>query len=146
MATILHDEVIDAMQPKTSYDFLKVAQQRLNAAETLFAADLTLDAQYVGGYAVECSLKALILEKTPMADRESKLKLFSSGATMHGSETLLSELRKLGVSLTTELAKRMRRFDWTTDLRYETGRRDRGETRWFLRTCVEILNWVKEQI
>jgi hypothetical protein len=40
----------------------------------------------------------------------------------------------------------MRRFDWTTDLRYETGRRDRGETRWFLRTCVEILNWVKEQI
>ena len=81
-----------------------------------------------------------------MADRESKLKLISSGAIMHRSETLLSELRNLGVSLTTELAKRMRRFDWTTDLRYETGRRDRGETRWFLRTCVEILNWVKEQI
>jgi hypothetical protein len=26
VATILHDEVIDAMQPKTIYDFLKVAQ------------------------------------------------------------------------------------------------------------------------
>jgi hypothetical protein len=42
------------MQPKTSRDFLKVAEQRLNAAEALLRADLTLDAQYVGGYAVEC--------------------------------------------------------------------------------------------
>lgn len=49
------------MPPKTSRDFLKVAEQRLNAAEVLFDADLTLDAQYVAGYAVECSLKAVIL-------------------------------------------------------------------------------------
>lgn len=41
------------MQPKTSHDFLKIAEQRLNAAEALFAADLTLDAQYVGGYALK---------------------------------------------------------------------------------------------
>jgi len=134
------------MQPKTSRDFLKVAEQRLNAAEALFAADLTLDAQYVGGYAVECSLKALILEKTDPADRPDKLLRISSGATMHRPETLLQELRTLGVRLTPELAKRMRRFDWTTDLRYETGRRIRGETRGFLRTCVEIRDWVKGQL
>jgi hypothetical protein len=59
------------------------AEQRLNAAEALFAADLTLDAQYVGGYAVECSPKTLILEKTPLAERPAKLLRISSGATMH---------------------------------------------------------------
>jgi hypothetical protein len=134
------------MPPRTSRDFLKVAEQRLNAAEALFAADLTLDAQYVGGYALECSFKALILEKTPPADRPDKLLRISSGATMHRPETLLQELRVLGVRLTPELAKRMRRFDWTTDLRYETGRRNRGETKGFLRTCVEIRDWVKGQL
>ena len=115
------------MQPITSRDFLKVAEQRLNAAEALFAADLTLDAQYVGGYAVECSLKGLILERTDLPDRPDKLLRISSGATMHRPETLLQELRACGVRLTPELARRMRRFDWTTDLRYETGRRNRGE-------------------
>jgi len=78
-------------------DFLKVAEQRLNAAEALFGADVTLDAQYVGGYAVECSLKALILEKTGPPDRPVKLLRISSGATMHKPETLLQELRTLGV-------------------------------------------------
>lgn len=43
----------ERMQPKTSHDFLRIAEQRLNAAEALFAADLTLDAQYVGGYALK---------------------------------------------------------------------------------------------
>ena len=61
-------------------------------------------------------------------------------------KTLLQELRILGIRLTPELAKRMRRFDWTTDLRYETGRRNRGETRGFLRTCVEIRDWVKGEL
>jgi hypothetical protein len=65
---------------------------------------------------------------------------------MHKPETLLQELRTLGIRLTPELAKRMRRFDWTTDLRYETGRRNRGETKGFLRTCVEIRDWVKGQL
>ena len=134
------------MQPKTSRDFLKVAEQRLNAAEALFAADLTLDAQYVGGYAVECSLKALILEKTAQPDRPDKLLRISSGATMHRPEILLQELRSLGIRLTPELAKRMRRFDWNVNLRYETGRRSRGETRGLLRTCIEIRDWVKGQL
>lgn len=134
------------MQPRTSREFLKVAEQRINAAEALFAADLTLDAQYVGGYGVECSLKALILEKTNEPDRPDKLLGISSGATMHRPETLLRELRVLDVRLTPELAKRMRRFDWHVNLRYETGRRSRGETKGLLRTCIEIRDWVKGQL
>lgn len=65
---------------------------------------------------------------------------------MHRSEVLLGELRILGVALPRTLAMRMRRFDWTTDLRYETGRRDTGETVAFLKTCKIISNWVEGQL
>jgi hypothetical protein len=134
------------MPPTDSRDFLKAAAQRLNAAEALFAADLTLDAQYVGGYAIECSFKALILDNTAEADRPEKLLRITRGATMHQPETLLQELRTVGVALTPNLAKRIRRFDWVVSLRYETGRRNRGETRGLLRTCAEIYKWVEDQL
>ena len=78
-----------------------------------------LDAQYFGGYTVECSLKALILYQTPDPDKQDKLKQITSGKKMHRPDVLLGELRDLGVSLPLEIAKRMRRFDWTTDLRHQ---------------------------
>ena len=40
----------------------------------------------------------------------------------------------------------MRRFDWTTDLRYETGRKDTGETNALLKTARAIYKWVEMQI
>jgi len=107
------------MPPTTSRDFQKAAAQRLTTAETLLREKHNLDAQYLGGYTVECSLKALILELTPVTDKEEKLKEITAGARMHRPEVLLGELRNLGVSLPLDLAKRMRRFDWTTELRYE---------------------------
>ena len=109
------------MPPQTARDFQKVAGQRLTTAETLLREKLTLDAQYLGGYAVECSLKALIMKLTAEPDKAEKLKRITAGKKMHRSDILLGELRDLGVSLPLEIAKRMRRFDWTTDLRYETG-------------------------
>ena len=134
------------MPPTTSRDFQKVAGQRLTTAETLLREKLTLDAQYFGGYTVECSLKALIMHLTAEPDKPDKLKRITSGAKMHRSDVLLGELRDLGVSLPLEIAKRMRRFDWTTDLRYETGRRDTGETIAFLKTAKAIYDWVEGQL
>jgi hypothetical protein len=134
------------MPPTTSRDFQKVAGQRLTTAETLLRQRLTLDAQYIGGYAIECSLKALILHSTPNADKPETLKLISSGSKMHRPDVLLGELRKLGVLLPLELAKRMRRVDWTTSLRYETGRLDTGETIGFLKTVKAIYDWVQGQL
>jgi len=135
------------MQPTTPRDFLKVALQRLNAAEDIMASlCLTLEAQYIGGYSVECSLKALLLEKTPEANRPVMLATLTRGATYHQAEVLLERLRERGVVLTVELAKRMRRFDWTTGLRYEIGRKDTGETNGLLRTARAIYEWVKGQI
>jgi hypothetical protein len=134
------------MPPTTSRDFQKAAAQRLTTAETLLREKLTLDARYIGGYTVECSLKALILELTPDADKPDKLKRITSGASMHRPEVLLGELRNLGAELPLVLAKRMRRFDWTPDLRYETGRRDTGETIAFLNTAKAIYDWVEGQL
>ena len=109
-------------------------------------ADLTLDAQYVAGYVVECAFKALIIEATAVADRPAKLMRITRGASMHTPETLLLELRNVGIRLTPEIAKRMRRFDWEVSLRYETGRRSRGETKGLLKTCTDIYTWAEEQI
>ena len=135
------------MQPTTPRDFLKIALQRLTAAEEIMETlRLTLEAQYIGGYSVECSLKALILEKTAESDRPAMLRQLTHGATYHRAEVLLDRLRERGIALTVELAKRMRRFDWTTDLRYETGRKDTGETNALLRTARAIYDWVEEQI
>jgi hypothetical protein len=101
---------------------------------------------YLGGYTVECSLKALILELTPEPDKADKLKKITAGQKMHRPDVLLGELRDLGVVLPLDLARRMRRFDWTTDLRYEAGRRDTGETIAFLRTAKAIYDWVEDQL
>lgn len=131
------------MPPTTSRDFQKAAAQRLTAAETLLRAKLTLDAQYLGGYTVECSLKALILDRTPEPEKAAKLTQITTGARMHKPDVLFGELRDLGVVRPLEITKRMRRFQWTTDLRYETGRRDTGETTAYLKTAKIIYDWVE---
>jgi hypothetical protein len=135
------------MQRTTSRDFLKVALQRVTVADALCERlRFNLDAQYLGGYAVECSFKALILEKTAAPDQAATLFNLTHGAGPHKPDVLLGKLRDFGVKLTAELAKRIRRFDWTTDLRYEIGRRDTGETRALLRTARMVYHWVEEQI
>ena len=134
------------MPPANSRDFLKIAAQRFTTVETLLREKLTLDAQYIGGYTVECALKALILHNTPAVDIAEKLKRISSGAAMHRVDVLLGELRDLGIALPLEIAKRLRRFGWTTNLRYETGRRDTGETIAFLKTAQIVYNWAEGQL
>jgi hypothetical protein len=134
------------MQPTTSRDFQRAANQRLVAAHVLLRGRLTLDAQYVAGYTVECTLKALILEKTPLSVKSAKLAMISSGKKMHAPAVLLNELRNLGVQLPVEIAKRMRKFRWSTDLRYETGRLDTGETIAFLKTAGAVYDWVEGQL
>jgi hypothetical protein len=135
------------MQPQAARDFLKAARQRLDAAEAIFEnLRINLESQYIGGYAVECALKALILEKTPLAERENMLSKLTQSAGSHRKEVLLGELRNLGVILPLEHSRRMRRFDWTTALRYETGRLDTGETRAMLKTANLIYRWVEAQI
>jgi hypothetical protein len=82
------------MQPTTPRDFLRVAAQRLSAAEEIARTTRrTLEAQYIGGYSVECSLKALILEKTAEVGRPAMLNRLTHGAIHHRPDVLLGMLR-----------------------------------------------------
>jgi HEPN domain-containing protein len=132
--------------PSSSHDFLRVAAQRLTTAEFLLEHRYNLDAMYLAGYTVECALKALILEATPEADRNDILMRISSGKHMHYPEALGSLLKDRGYPIPLELVKRLRRFGWSTNLRYEAGRTNTGETRAFLKTAKSVYDWVKEQI
>ncbi len=135
------------MQPQSARDFLKAALQRWTAAKEIFERlGLTVEAQYIGGYTVECALKALILHRTTVANRPEAVSKLTRGAAAHRKEVLLQFLRDLGVTLTPELARRMRRFEWTTQLRYETGRLDSGETRALLKTARQIYDWVERRM
>lgn len=132
--------------PATSRDFHKAAGQRLATAEFLLAEGYNLDAMYLGGYVIECSLKALILELTSAADRPTMLKEISSGSKMHRPEVLKELLKQKGGVIEPELVKRLRRFDWSTDLRYQYGRTDTGETRALLKTARAVHDWVKGKL
>lgn len=130
----------------TSRDFLKAARQRLTTAVHLHRNGFNLDAQYLGGYAVECALKGLILHLTVPPRKPQVLRQLTSGARMHRPDVLLDVLRNQGVLLPLRLTKRMRKFDWTTSLRYQTGRRDSGETTAFLKTAEAVCKWVEDQL
>ena len=134
------------MQPTSSREFLRVASQRLETAEVLLRANLTLDAQYIGGYTIECALKSLILVSTPEQERGDRLKQITSGSNMHNFEILLRLLRDQSVRFPKEFAFKFRRYPWSTDLRYETGRKDSGETLAFLKLAKAIYDWVQEKL
>jgi HEPN domain-containing protein len=132
--------------PTSSRDFQRAALQRLTTARFLLQNRYNLDALYLAGYTVECSLKALILETTPASDRPDVLKKISSGNKMHDAEILGGILKELGHPIPLDLVKRIRRSGWTTSLRYESGRTDTGETRAFLRTAQLVFAWVEYQL
>ena len=132
--------------PSTSRDFQRAARQRLTTAEFLLQNRYNLDAKYLAGYTIECSLKALILETTLPKDRAMTLKRISSGKKTHEPEILGGILKDLGRPIPLELVKKFRRSGWTTALRYETGRSDTKETRGFLKTAKRAYDWVEGQL
>jgi HEPN domain-containing protein len=135
------------MPPGSSRDFQRAALQRLTTAEFLLKHRYNLDAIYLAGYAIECTLKALILERTEQTERVEMLKRISSGKKMHDAEILAGILKKdLGIAIPLDLVKRLRRSGWTTALRYETGRGDHGEARAFLRLAKKVCEWVEGQL
>lgn len=127
----------------TSRDFQRAAQQRLTTAEFLLDHDFPLDAFYLAGYAVECMIKSLILHLTSEIDRAETFERLRQGSRMHYPEHLKAELRALGCELPLDLTRRFRRFEWSTDLRYESGRWPMGEVRGYLKTARLTFDWAR---
>src|SRR5205809_766283 len=132
--------------PAIPKDFLRAALQRLTVAAFLQSHGYNLDATYLAGYAIECSLKAVILQLTPPAARQRTLALITAGAAMHRPEVLAPLLKALGEPVPLDLVKKYRRFAWTTALRYETGRKRTGEARGFLKAAKATYDWAETLI
>jgi HEPN domain-containing protein len=132
--------------PLSSRDFQRAARQRLATAEFLLENGYTLDATYLAGYTIECTLKALILRVTPARKRPEMLKRISSGKMMHNPETLNGILKDRKNQLPLALVEKLRKSGWSTDLRYESGRRDTEKARGFLTTAKEVYDWVEGQL
>ncbi|HTQ39643.1 MAG TPA: HEPN domain-containing protein [Pirellulales bacterium] len=134
--------------PSSSRDFQRAAAQRLATAQFLVenGSRYNLDATYLAGYAIECTLKALIIEYSSEAERTEKLKLITSGKKNHNPEILAGYLTDIGHPIPPDLKKRILRLGWSVDLRYEFGKKDTGETRAFLKSATAIYDWVEGQL
>ena len=84
--------------------FLRAAKQRLTAAEFLASGQHWLDASYLAGYAPECALKALILARTPAAQRPMVRKDHFRSAKGHNLDHLKALLAQRKVFVPPEVA------------------------------------------
>ncbi len=126
----------------SSRDFRRAALQRLTTADFLLEHKYTLDAMYLGGYAIECALKSLILHLTLETDRNDMLRQIR----VHQLEKLASILKQLNEPIPLPLARGFRRYGWSPDLRYQSGRVNTGEARGFLKTAKDAYDWVEGKL
>jgi HEPN domain-containing protein len=124
--------------------FLRAAKQRLTSAELLLKADMGLDSTYLARYAVECSLKALLLARTPKRSWPSVEAVFQ-GRGGHNLERLKARLQQRGVSFDRNIVQSLRVVStWNTDLRYEVGKIPRDDALRFVAAVREILKWAEQ--
>lgn len=125
--------------------FRTAAGQRLACAEFIAVnaqGAFGLDAIYLGGYGVECALKALLLARTPEKKQGDVYKSFFGGKEGHNLETFKKELAKTECYLPPEVARSFRTTaSWTTSMRYGTRHVVASEATAFLRAARDIVDW-----
>lgn len=127
--------------------FYRVAFQRLEEAEVLSDAGYNGGAVYLAGYAVECMLKALILNAAPESqhlDVESRFR----GRNAHSFEWLREEYGKTGSpALPVDVSDALAYVTtWETSLRYTPGLGNPKEAIRFIREVKVIVNWIDSRI
>ncbi len=104
--------------------FHRAAGQRIAAAKLLATAAESLDAIYLGGYGLECSLKSIILARTIPSERRMLMETEFRGDAAHKLDHLVHDVELRGAPLPPDLIRRLRRCAvlWYVEMRYETGR------------------------
>ena len=126
--------------------FYRVAVQRLEEAHFLFDhSTFTTACVYLSGYAVECALKAVLSANTPSRRRIALFDLFR-GSRGHSFDWLQQQLNRSSVMLRDSIRRLLLRLDWSTELRYYTGRIAYEETDEFLDSVDVIVEWTKRSI
>jgi HEPN domain-containing protein len=101
--------------------YRRAATQRLDAANFLLKnSSYYLDALYLAGYVAECSLKALILERTPKSKWAAACEEIGSGAKAHNVDFLKGILNRRQCSIPDEIGESLEvvKCEWITKLRY----------------------------
>ncbi len=131
--------------------FLRAAERRLLAARWLLRDDAQgqfgAEAVYLAGYAVECSLKALLLARTPASKRTAITSEITRGARWHNYERLKEKLKEAGWSPPPTLAWDFRHIvSWSTDLRYSSNRIPQSDALKFVESAHRIFKVVASTI
>jgi HEPN domain-containing protein len=135
------------MRDKEVNKWLRAAAQRLTSAKILFENSMYLDCMYIAGYASECSFKAMILSRIPSQRRNSYIRKHFRGAVTHDYEYLKHLLKQLNVNIPPTVSRTLRTIaSWSTDLRYEVGRKKPQEAQEFLSSVKTILNWAERSL
>lgn len=122
--------------------FYRAAKQRLADAVFLLGAERTTAATYLGGYCVECVLKALLLSRCPRGKKEDILNSFrrAGGHDFDRLRYVLSTYDQAPFPRPVVEAFVIARV-WATDLRYEVGSRPGDDTEEFLAAVETIFGW-----
>jgi hypothetical protein len=127
--------------------WLRVADQRLVAAQFLFDNRFFLDSAYIAGYVVECALKGVVMARTPLSRRREVIEIEFGGRRGHDYHYLQHLLRLRGVSIPPTVADAVRRMvRWSTDLRYTAGHGDVNQSRKYLESGRTLLEWATRSI
>lgn len=132
----------------------RAALQRLSAAEALLEWEpvaepkrrwnfnLNLDAVYLAGYGAECALKALLLARTPEKKQADVIQSYFRGRQGHNLDMFKELLQQVGCPMSREVAEQFRRVvGWSTDLRYEVGRKPYKDAKRFFDAALAVCRW-----
>jgi hypothetical protein len=122
--------------------YYRSAKQRLEDALVLERADRLTGAVYLGGYGIECILKAMILDILATRPRRAMLKEFRGGRA-HSYDWLREQyVSKSGSRFPLEIHRDfLLAADWSTEYRYFSGSTSPGDAGAFLRAAQRIVRW-----
>jgi HEPN domain-containing protein len=125
---------------------MRAAEQRLKEAHILLENDCTTAAVYLGGYAVECALKALLLSNESSARNRETIKFFR-GTRGHSFSWLRHELLLRKVPFSRPVERWLAALSWwSTDLRYDPRQIEKRNSAEFLRITEEVVHWVQGRL
>jgi len=127
--------------------FYRSADERWTEAQILRRADRTTAAIYLAGYAIECMLKALILEGLPEKSRNSVLSSFR-GRQAHDFQWLRDRYILNGGAKPPKDINRQFTLveDWSTEIRYDPKKVAGSEADQFLKAVQAIIHWANGRL
>ena len=131
--------------------YSRVAKQRLDEADLILQRlELWAVAQYVGGYAVECMLKALVIEVTPQNRRPpagDDMLAWMKKDFGHDLNALRAYAGRRGARMPRDVSSDFVFVStWDPQSRYEPGPGNAAEASRFLRAAKSVLKWADRRI